>query len=332
MGEDWSAWMIIRELWCNALDEGGAQREVTNNISCAQGTTIFYIQLSPAISEVLDNWSNYFIEGKEPMFDSKDYKIYRGGEAIRLYKNGVLIYENKEIPSLFSYDISNAEINELREFKGAVAREITQALSRSNKTVASHYLNHLRDYHYEAQMDYEWYLSKWSEEWREAIGDNRLIYKKALEDIKAKGIPIAESDYIVVPKAAYKNLTKHFSDVGGFSAGKNHGFIESHDTDMEDKVNEAIGTLEECGYKMHPSVSYVYGFFEDTRVLAKADLSQKKVFISLALLQKSSFELMTTLVEENEHIITGLSDHTREFQQHFIDLYTNSMLKQHALV
>lgn len=26
MGEDWLAWMIVRELWCNALDEGGAEK------------------------------------------------------------------------------------------------------------------------------------------------------------------------------------------------------------------------------------------------------------------------------------------------------------------
>jgi hypothetical protein len=32
MGEDWEAWMIIRELWCNALDEGGPFREVTSEM------------------------------------------------------------------------------------------------------------------------------------------------------------------------------------------------------------------------------------------------------------------------------------------------------------
>src|SRR5687767_6513942 len=30
MGEDWKPWMIIRELWCNALDEGGAEKEITS--------------------------------------------------------------------------------------------------------------------------------------------------------------------------------------------------------------------------------------------------------------------------------------------------------------
>ncbi|MEE9573481.1 MAG: hypothetical protein V3W20_10565, partial [Candidatus Neomarinimicrobiota bacterium] len=28
MGEDWKAWMIIREIWCNALDEGDAQKNI----------------------------------------------------------------------------------------------------------------------------------------------------------------------------------------------------------------------------------------------------------------------------------------------------------------
>jgi hypothetical protein len=30
MGAEWSAWMIIRELWCNALDEGGSIKDVVS--------------------------------------------------------------------------------------------------------------------------------------------------------------------------------------------------------------------------------------------------------------------------------------------------------------
>jgi len=41
MGEDWKAWMIVREIWCNALDEGGAKKDITSLVEGAEGTTTF---------------------------------------------------------------------------------------------------------------------------------------------------------------------------------------------------------------------------------------------------------------------------------------------------
>jgi hypothetical protein len=46
MGMEWSAWMIVRELWCNALDEGDAFREVTENVQAEEDCTTFYIQVT----------------------------------------------------------------------------------------------------------------------------------------------------------------------------------------------------------------------------------------------------------------------------------------------
>ncbi len=45
MGKDWKAWMIIRELYSNALDEGSANYEITESIIPTQNTTQFYIIL-----------------------------------------------------------------------------------------------------------------------------------------------------------------------------------------------------------------------------------------------------------------------------------------------
>jgi hypothetical protein len=60
-------------------------------------------------------------------------------------------------------------------------------------------------------------------------------------------------------------------------------------------------------------------------------LPEKKVFISQALLQKPLFYIISTLIEENEHFNTGMQDKTREFQQHFIDLYTRQLLATNAI-
>jgi hypothetical protein len=37
------------------------------------------------------------------------------------------------------------------------------------------------------------------------------------------------------------------------------------------------------------------------------------------------------LIEENEHFNTGLTDESRAFQQHWINLYTKELLTRHEV-
>ena len=329
MGEDWQAWMIIRELWCNALDEGGAAREVTTVFTPEENSTQFYIQVDTLFNEVINNWGNYFIHNQEPLCETNSYKIYGGGEALRIYKQGVLIYQDEKQKSLFSYDVRNANINELREFKGTPKMEVAWALSQANTKVAEYFLEHITKSHYEGSedMDYEWYQPKWSEAWREVLGTAKLIHPKAVEDAQAMGITIDTASLIIVPKCVFKALTKQFDGISSLRiAAKAGEFHEHFDPQVESKINQACAILDHCGYIVHPELKFVYGFFEDKRVLAKVNMDKKEVLLSNTLVQKSLFDIVATLIEENEHFNTGLSDESRAFQQHFIDLYARQLL------
>src|SRR5690606_36252438 len=116
-GNDWKPWTIIRELWCNALDQGGEVRDVTTETKGEEGTTTFFLQVTPDFQKVIDNWTNYFVHDILPIFEDENFKIYPSFGKLRLFKQGVLIHEStSDKNSLFSYDVRNADINELREF------------------------------------------------------------------------------------------------------------------------------------------------------------------------------------------------------------------------
>jgi hypothetical protein len=335
MGEDWLAWMIVRELWCNALDEGGALWEQTDSFTCESGSTIFYIQVDKQISDVIKDWNKYFIHNQEPISVSSDgiYKIYPPSECLRLYKHGVLIYENTEYKSVFSYDNAVADINELREFKGSPASVITYSLRSANEKAATIFLETVKEIHYEGNdMDYEWYVSKWSDSWKKVIGTGKLIYQKIIDDSRARGNDIDELGLIIVPKNVFKALTKQFEGIGALRVSSKIGeFYEAHNTEAEGKIKQGLTILEHCGYVMHPELKFVYGFFEDKTVLAKVCLDKREVYVSNTFVQKPLFCLVSMLIEENEHFNTGMNDHTREFQQHFIDLYTRQLLAKHEI-
>ena len=332
MGEDWDAWMIIRELWCNALDEGGAEWEETERVNPEPGCTAFYIQIDKQIADVLKKWDKYFIHNQSPIYSDGTYSIYPPSEKLRLYKQGVLIYEHPETKSVFSYDIGNADINELREFRGSVAMAIARALHGANEKVATIFLENITDGHYEGDMDYEWYLPKWSNSWVNVIGSGKLIHQKVIDDAKARGMDIDETGLIIVPKQVYKALTKQFDGIGALRVASKVGeFYESYNGDMEGKINQCLTILEHCGYVMHPDLVFKYGFFEDKMVQARVCFDQKTVYISNTLLQGPLFQTVGMLIEENEHFNTGYTDHTREFQQHFINLYTRALLAKNEI-
>lgn len=328
MGEDWEPWMIIRELWCNALDEGNAIRDITTDVAGRPNTTTFYIQIDKQIQAVIDNWAKYFIHEQEAIFFDASHAIYPAGDKMCIYKQGVLIYEHPELKSVFSYDMKCASINELREFRGSPGHAVVNCLCDANEATARYFLENVTEKHYEGQdtMDYNWFVS-FGSAWRNVIGTAKLIYQKALDEIKARGNAPDEAALIVVPEIVYKALTKQFEGIGALHVAESIGeFYEDYNDKIENKVKQALVILESCEYAIHPELEFVYGWFGDKTVMARVSLNEKKVFISQALLQKPLFYVISTLVEENEHFNTGMQDKTREFQQHFIDLYTRQLL------
>lgn len=331
MGKDWKAWMIIRELWSNALDEGDALRQTTEEVAGEEGKTTFFIQITPEIKEVVDSWANYFIHGQTPISSNASHDIYAGGQGLRLYKHGILIHEDLKLPALFSYDIKNAEINELREFKGSATYEIVRALANPSKEVITHFLENVTEDNFEGKMDYNWFTN-FGQVWKETIGNAKIVHQEAVNIIKSRGTDIDLAGTIVVPKNVYKFLSKQFEGIGALrTADKVNEFFEIHDEAIMLRIRSAQAVLETCNYVMHPELKFIVGVFGDKRVLAQVNVDAKEIYLSERLADAGMLQLCGMLIEENEHFRTGYCDHTREFQQHFIDLYTKTLLDKHEV-
>lgn len=333
MGSEWSAWMIVRELWCNALDEGGAVRDETEETVGTEGCTAIYIQIDTEIRHVINDWHKYFIHSQEPIWSSNEYALYPAGDHLCIYKQGVLIYEDKEERAVFGYDMKSASINELRELQYSAPYCIVCCLTMSDEKAASYFLENVTESHAEGKdtFSYEWYRS-FNSAWRNVIGSGKLIYQKVIDASAARGNTIDMTGMILVPKSVYRALSKQFEGVGALRVASKIGdFFEDYDPIIENKIKQGITILEACGYVMHPDLQYRYGFFEDKLIEAQINLDQKIIYVSKTLLQKPLFTIVGMLIEENEHFNTGMKDHTREFQQHFINLYTRALLSKNEI-
>jgi hypothetical protein len=330
MGADWEAWMIIRELWCNALDEGGEIRDIVTEPIGIEGKTIFYLQIDKDFQDVLNNWGDYFIHGNEPLYDGPNHRIYHGGKKVRIYKQGVLIHTIDQ-PGLFSYDVKNASINELREFKGVTSAEIVRALKNTTPNVITHFLENVTESHFEGTMDYKWYES-FGQVWRDTIGNAKLIHQKAVDTIKERGAEFDAAKTIILPIEVYNFLTAEFKGIGALrTADKINEFYEIHSEALSERMNEVFAILEVCEYSVHPELKFIFGAFGDKNILGQVNLDTKEVMLSDSLLEKSLFNFIAVIIEENEHFKSGFSDCTRNFQQHFINLFTKTLLDKNAV-
>lgn len=339
MGMDWKSWMIVREIYSNALDEGNATYQLIEekNVSGQPNITSFFLEAVPNILEVYNNWSKYFIVDKEYAHSTGRYKFYPESGPLRIYKQGILIHEDTRVNSVFNYDIVDASINELREFTGSTEVSLCYALSAIKDKKLIEYLIDIvsirdsdkEDKYFESSLDLSVYGTTLSDEWQEVLSTIKVIDKETHNKLKGRDINIDLARVIILPTMLYRGLVKRAKEnISVVRVSKSVGeFYEIIDEDLTSRIKKAITILENCFYFIHPELEFIIGEFGDKNVLARVDLDKKCIYISQKMNNCSMFQIVAMLIEENEHFNTGYADETRQFQQHFIDLYTRMLLK-----
>ncbi len=104
LGKNWEFWMAFRELYCNALDEGGNVRMEKAFPEAKEASTIFY--LCGAKSESVYNKRDVYFLKSEPIWKEKEVEIH-SGRGFGIYYKRILIKTFTGENSLFTYNILN---------------------------------------------------------------------------------------------------------------------------------------------------------------------------------------------------------------------------------
>lgn len=112
MALHWDYWMAFREIYSNTLDEGGVV--LFPGDSYKRYDTTFEIEVDDNVQEIIDCWGNYFIN-EEPIIENSEVKLFNSPDnKLRIYKQGILIFEDLDQKSLYNYDYKHAGIDERR--------------------------------------------------------------------------------------------------------------------------------------------------------------------------------------------------------------------------
>ena len=103
LGRDWEPWMAFRELYANALDEGGDVARFELEQDACGDETVISVDLS-SFEAIFFSMEEHFIGGDDkPIWQSKDIEVHQGRSLFVFYK-GVAIMKLKE-PAAFRYNL-----------------------------------------------------------------------------------------------------------------------------------------------------------------------------------------------------------------------------------
>lgn len=332
MGIDWETWFIIREIYCNALDEGDSEIRVINTdkteVAPIEGYTVFYIAAEP-FKDVVDNWGDYFSEGRDDLVhdDGKGTKFFRTKELSVTYRKGIRCGISK-LKSVFNYDCDWIEVNESRviksdwDFKWNLVKKICEC---DNSSIITQYLNRIEDC-WENGLNWDSWYSSFNEKWLECLQEKVLVPKENagfwLDLIKE-----APDYYLILPDVLCKALKDRFVDKVKI-IGEENGSVEGVDFRIiarNDKMNNMLIKAMEFLKKSNYEVTYPVEIGRFVNDLQLGQATKDKILLADKLFDKGMKMLITTIIEENEHLISGHGDKTRDFQTHIFERWVSSM-------
>lgn len=134
LGYNWEVWMAYREIMSNTLDESGYVLEDEDGEELDNGTTVT-LEFDED-NEFYNVWQNrhLYMNFEEPLFKISDsVEALKNDEGyLRIYKQNILVYEDKEVPSRFAWNIKFGEIDERRILNNIYSVEQTISYAIQN--------------------------------------------------------------------------------------------------------------------------------------------------------------------------------------------------------
>jgi len=331
MGKDWRMWQALREIYCNAIDEGGVIMEFVAEMAPKENETHFYIENKDDALSFTQNFNDYFSQNKEVLFECEFGRILKKtGEKANIYRKGIKCFETNKT-SVFDYDFNDILIDENRlvRYFWTVEEKIWQLIYQcDNKDVI---IEALRGAKNENSIEgtiseYASIQNKISNQFKEVIDENELMPKSFDIDDNS------DDKSIYMPTLLFKNI---YSAAGKESFANDYTINEDgtlyklipSKNEYDLKINECLEFFDKHNYSIDFPIEIAK--FDKSGVLGCAH--EGCILLSEKAFDQNINDLCNTIIEEQIHLKTGAKDKTREFQTAIIDELLNYMVTQREI-
>ena len=337
MGIDWEAWFVIREIYCNAIDEGESKisivkQKVSDEDKCIpiEEKTVFYIEVNDEFNEIIKNWNLYFSESRKDLLyhDNELNQIYSSPEGLIVYRKGIRCMYVQDEKTCFHYDLSWVKINESRVIKNEwdFKYQLKDFLMKiEDRKIIAHILNTINE---KWERNLYWDMSvNYSETWIDVIGDKVLVpYENS--GFWSDVIKDSPEIYLILPSNMVNGLKSKFidrvrviGDVDGQKTGSDFRPVKELSARQNFLLKECEKFLASSGYEIKYPI--MIGVFASDKTLGQA--KDGTILLSEKVFDLGRKEIVATIYEEQEHLESKCSDETRAFQNHLIMKTINLM-------
>lgn len=318
MGPDWEPWFAIREIYCNALDEGEHVLGLANAPHGEKDKTTIYVQFDHRLRGLFDEWDKYFCDKRQDIemeIKSPHMKMFRGGDDLIVYRRGVRChFEN--LPCLFHYDLSWVDINESRVLVNPymLKYSLPRLLATSaTKPVIKKILN---SWHKKYEGEFEWDNAHlFSDDWLEVIADRKIIVHDVSGYFEDE---MTDGNFLILPKKLAEALKAYFGKRVRIYGGKSDKTADSIRLEMTPQqkldIDDAKQFLKKAGIDVVYPIS-IYQFDEKT---IRGQAIDNSIRLSPKAFEDGRRRLIEILLEEYAHLESGACDKTRTFQDFLI--------------
>jgi len=310
-GKDWNLGQAIRELYCNAIDEGEHTMEFVKEIIPESEKTSFYIKSREEITSYVSNFDDYFAENKKVLFECPYGKILeKTGKGLNLYRKGVRCMETDKT-STYDYDLSEVLIDENRlvKYTWQVPSLIWNLIYQcTDEQIIKNILNnsHNSDYIECIPSDFESVDSNlMSEAYKNVIKSIKLAPKSMSELVGSDEKSVTS----ILPDTIYKHATKIIDQNidSKYKATKNGFYVEIElNEKQQEKLNEVLNFFDENNYTI--SCNIVGARFEKKHDFGFADLKNNLILISESCLEKDIETIKKTILEHYLSLKHGIKN------------------------
>lgn len=343
MGPKWTHWGVVREIYCNAIDENNDAITIVDDVEPEDDKTIFYIELTADLMKIVDNWDQYFSKDRTDVVYTNvsgpigsQGKIFwsRFDDQMIIYRKGIQCFMT-ETTSCFNYDLPWININESREidsmydFKNRLVAFFASGVDANTLKIL---LSKLDKGMKLARFEYDlpWsnmYNTMNIPAWIEACKGKTLVSSEIAgwyTDI----ISYDRDAYLLLPHELVNRIQKNIPDIK--TLGEHMGDTSFMTIKQTDKhiflLKEANAFFVEAEYAIDYPIHVVK--FNDNYILGYAN--DEKIYVSEKIFDMGRRKLVEVIYEENEHIKTKFGDKTREFQTYLIGQVISRMEEKHS--
>lgn len=319
MGPDWEPWFAIREVYCNALDEGNANLTIVGDPAGEKDKTIFFVKFDDKLVHLFDNWDQYFSnKRKDLVHEQAGNRYFTGKQDLRVYRKGVLCHVEDK-PSLYHYDLDWIDINESRVLKSDWDFKYNMPQKFAVTANTSMIRNLFENYKGTIEEDFFWeYVHKFNDHWLTVIGDHHLVIDSVagyfVDEMKDKPCLVLPGKLVRALKQAFGERVKQ---IGFFSDDDEDSVIRLPNERESRYIQEACEFIREAGFNFNSEIKICH--FKKDNVLGKAQTRNKEILLSPKLFDHGKKMIVAVILEEEAHLDSGMGDMTRGFQNYIFN-------------